>query len=130
LKKLMVKFSVVAAVLVLLAGCGGAPSKDDVKAAVKKVMPVEFEISEVKKVNEVPGLYEVVLKLGNQVVVFYTDKTAKYLISGSIVEVDTKKNLTLERQMALNPQMMQQQQQQEQQQTKPSETKKPMQKKK
>jgi len=70
------------------------------------------------------------LKLGNQVVVFYTDKTAKYLISGSIVEVDTKKNLTLERQMALNPQMMQQQQQQEQQQTKPSETKKPMQKKK
>ena|GEM_PF-2267327 len=130
MKKLMVKFSVVAAVLVLLAGCGGAPSKDDVKAAVKKVMPVEFEISEVKKVNEVPGLYEVVLKLGNQVVVFYTDKTAKYLISGSIVEVDTKKNLTLERQMALNPQMMQQQQQQEQQQTKPSETKKPMQKKK
>jgi len=126
----MFKLSVVAAVLVLLAGCGGAPSKDDVKAAVKKVMPVEFEISEVKKVNEVPGLYEVVLKLGNQVVVFYTDKNAKYLISGSIVEVDTKKNLTLERQMALNPQMMQQQQQQEQQQTKPSETKKPMQKKK
>ena len=130
MKKLMFKLSVVAAVLVLLAGCGGAPSKDDVKAAVKKVMPVEFEISEVKKVNEVPGLYEVVLKLGNQVVVFYTDKNAKYLISGSIVEVDTKKNLTLERQMALNPQMMQQQQQQEQQQTKPSETKKPMQKKK
>ncbi|GAB4441037.1 MAG: hypothetical protein OHK0040_12420 [bacterium] len=108
----LIKYCVVLSAAGLLAGCGGAPSKDAVKEAVKKIMPVEFEISEVKKLDQVPGLYEVVLKLGNQSIIFYTDKKAKYIVSGSIVEVDTKKNLTMERQMALNPQMMQHQQEQ------------------
>lgn len=103
-------------VFAFLTGCGGAPSKDAVKASVKKIMPVEFEIAEVNKVNGIPGLYEVVLKLGTQSVIFYTDKDAKYIVSGSIVEAETKKNITMERQMALNPQMMQQMQQQQQQQ--------------
>lgn len=116
MKNIIFKLFAVSVAMVWVAGCGGAPSKDEVKASVKKVIPVDFEIAEVKKVNEIPGIYEVVLKLGNQSVIFYTDKSAKYLISGSIVEAETKKNLTLERQMALNPQMMQQQQQQQQQQ--------------
>ncbi len=114
--KVLFKFCVVLAVLGMFIGCGGAPSRDVVKASVKKIMPVDFEISEVNKLKEISGLYEVVLKLNNQSIIFYTDKDAKYIVSGSIVEADTKKNITMERQLALNPQMMQHMQQQEQQQ--------------
>ncbi len=128
MKRLFKGFAVFT-VLVVLAGCGGAPSKDSVKATVKKVMPVEFEVTEVNKMKEISGLYEVVLKLGNQSIIFYTDKDAKYIVSGSIVEAETKKNLTMEKQMALNPQLMQHMQQQEQQQNKADEAK-PKQKKK
>lgn len=118
------KFLTVFLLLGVLAGCGGSPSKDVVKASVKKIMPVDFEIAEVKKLNEIPGLFEVVLKLGNQSIIFYTDKDAKYIFSGSIVEADTKKNLTMERQMALNPQMMQQQQQEQQKAAEPKQKQK------
>lgn len=108
MRKSVLAFFVFCAVFILF-GCDKAPSKDAIKASVKKIMPVEFEITEVKKLNEISGLYEVVLKLGSQVVVFYTDKDARFIVNGSIVEAETKKNLTMERQMALNPNMMQQQ---------------------
>lgn len=129
--KVFVKFCAFLVVFGFVIGCGGAPSKDAVKASVKKIMPVDFEIAEVRKLNEISGLYEVVLKLNNQSIIFYTDKDAKYIVSGSIVEADTKKNITMERQMALNPQMMQHMQQQEQQQQQQNaKESKPMQKKK
>lgn len=128
--KVLFKFYVVLAALVMFIGCGGAPSKDAVKASVKKIMPVDFEISEVNKLKEISGLYEVVLKLNDQSIIFYTDKDAKYIVSGSIVEADTKKNITMERQLALNPQMMQHMQQQQQQQQQNAKETKPKQKKK
>lgn len=108
MRKSVLAFFVFCAVFILF-GCGKAPSKDAIKASVKKVMQVEFEIAEVKKLEEISGLYEVVLKLGDQFVVFYTDKDARFIVNGSIVEAETKKNLTMERQMALNPKMMHQQ---------------------
>lgn len=128
--KVLFKFCVVLTAFVMVIGCGGAPSKDAVKTSVKKIMPVDFEISEVNKLKEISGLYEVILKLNNQSIIFYTDKDAKYIVSGSIVEADTKKNITMERQMALNPQLMQHMQQQEQQQQQNAKETKPKHKKK
>lgn len=98
------KVAMIVCVLGLVAcGGSGSPSKDTVKASVKKILPVEFEVADVRAMKEVPGIYEVVIKLGNQAVVFYTDKTTRYLVNGSIVDSETKKNLTMERQQALNP---------------------------
>ena len=81
-----------------LTACGSGPSKDDVAKSIKKIMPVNFEIVDIHPVKEVPGLTEVIVKVDKQTVVFYTDKKAKYVVSGSIVAVDTKQNLTLETQ--------------------------------
>ncbi len=83
----------------LLAACSSeAPNKEEVAASIKKIMPVNFEVLEINKLTDIPGLFEVVVNVGKQPVVFYIDKKAKYVVSGSIVAVDTKKNLTLETQ--------------------------------
>lgn len=82
----------------LLTGCGGAPKKDDVTVAIKKIIPMHFEVLEIKCVDAVPGLFEVVLKVDKQPIVLYVDKNSKYVVSGSIVEVETKQNLTTEAQ--------------------------------
>lgn len=76
--------------------CNSAPSNEQVKAAMKKVMPVETEVEQVQGVKGVPGLYEVVVRTGNQPVVVYMDKKARYVFSGSLVSVDSKANLTAE----------------------------------
>ncbi|MCX7990925.1 MAG: hypothetical protein N2999_02665 [Proteobacteria bacterium] len=89
-------------IALLLIGCGG-PSKDKVKESIKQILPIEFEIASLKELKEIPGVYEVVIKLDKQHIVFYVDKKAKYIISGSIVETATKKNITLEAQNAYNP---------------------------
>ncbi len=89
--------------MVLIVACSKTPSKEEAKSSIKQILPVEFEVVEVRKLNEVPGLIEVVLKLDRQHIVFYMDSKAKYIVSGSIVETATKKNLTLERQNAFNP---------------------------
>lgn len=89
-------------IVFLLVGCGG-PSKDKVKESIKQILPIDFEITNLRELKEIPGVYEVVLKLDKQHIVFYVDKKAKYIISGSVVETATKKNLTLETQNAYNP---------------------------
>ncbi len=82
-----------------LAACGSsAPTKDAVTASIKKIMPVNFEVVQVTPLKDISGLSEVVALVDKQPVVFYTDKTGKYVLSGSLVAVETKQNLTLETQ--------------------------------
>jgi hypothetical protein len=82
--------------VVMLTACSGTPSKETVVSSIKKIMPPSFEVIEVKPLKEVPGLLEVTVRMENQTVILYMDKKAKYVISGSLLEVDTKKNLTIE----------------------------------
>lgn len=85
--------------VLFLSACGmGTPKKDVVAASIKKIMPVNFEILAINRVKDIPGLNEVVVSVGNQTVVFYTDQKAKYLVSGSIVATETNQNLTMETQ--------------------------------
>jgi hypothetical protein len=46
----------------------------------------------------VPGLIEVAVKMDKQPVVLYMDKKAQYVFSGSLLHVETRKNLTIEAQ--------------------------------
>ena len=90
---------IVAGVAGCLAGCGSsAPSKEEVTASIKKIMPVNFEVVQVTPLKEISGLSEVVALVDKQPVVFYTDRKGKYVLSGSLVAVDSKQNLTLETQ--------------------------------
>ncbi len=102
------KLLIILFVSVFLFSCGGKPSKEEVTKSIKQILPVDFEIADIKEVKEFPGIFEIVLKLDKQHVIFYMDKKAKYIISGSIVETATKKNLTLESQNAYNPPQAQQ----------------------
>lgn len=89
--------AVALSLLLSLSACGNgaAPKSGAVSVSLKKIMPIDFEIVSIVGVPEIPGLFEVVVKVDKQVVVFYTDKKAKLVISGSIVQADTKQNLTM-----------------------------------
>lgn len=87
-----------------LFGCGSScPSKEKMKASISKILPVNLEVVEVAQLKEIPGLCEVVVKTDNLPVVFYVDKKGKFVISGSIVELQTKRNITSEKQRKYSP---------------------------
>jgi len=83
-------------VSVLPACTGSSPSKEVVTTALKKVIPVVFTIEEIKALKEIPGVCEVVITANNQPLVFYMNNKGTHIISGSVIEVATKKNLTLD----------------------------------
>jgi thiol:disulfide interchange protein DsbC len=74
------------------------PTKEVVTASIKKIMPPNFEVVGISPLKEMPGLFEVSVKMDKQPVVLYMDKNAQYVISGSLLNVETKKNLTVEAQ--------------------------------
>lgn len=92
------------ACLIALFGCakqdGQCPSKEGVKAAIQKIMPGNFEVASVADLKEIPSICEAVITTSNQPVVFYMDKKGEYVISGSILEIKSKRNITMERQQA------------------------------
>jgi thiol:disulfide interchange protein DsbC len=92
------KFIVVSLVAFSLAACSKPPAKEEVQAAVKKFIPVNFEVLQLSELKEIPGLYEVVISVNQQPVVLYVDKKAKYVLSGNVMSVENKANLTLETQ--------------------------------
>lgn len=99
MKKFVVRIALVLTALVLISACGkSVPNADNVKESIKNILPGTFEVVNVAKSNELNGLVEVVVKVNGQYVVFYMDKGLKYLVSGSVVELSSKKNLTLETQ--------------------------------
>jgi protein-disulfide isomerase len=92
------KLFIVSCISLALAACSSAPTKEQVKESVKRIIPVAFEVLEVRELKEIPGLYEVVLKADKQPIVLYMDKKAKYVLSGSLMSLETKSNLTMETQ--------------------------------
>ncbi|GAB7026253.1 disulfide isomerase DsbC N-terminal domain-containing protein [Geotalea toluenoxydans] len=96
-KFVIIKKMVVCALLVMfLSACSSAPTKDVATAAFKKILPMSFSIEEIKPVKGIRGLSEVIVIANMQPMVFYMDKKGAYIISGNIVEAETKKNLTIE----------------------------------
>ncbi len=77
---------------------GKCPTQDQVKTAVKGFIPQEFNVESISSVKDIPGLCEVVIKVGAQPLVFYTDSKANYIMAGNLISVKDSKNLTRERQ--------------------------------
>ena len=83
---------------VFVIGCSPEPSKDMVTEALKPILPQNYSVSSVEKCKAVTGLYEVVVVIDKQPTILYIDQNLKHVVSGSIVEIASKKNLTYETQ--------------------------------
>jgi hypothetical protein len=88
----------------MLFGCGGGtPSKEQVSEALKPILPPNFTVNSVEKLSALENVFEVVVLIDKQPTVLYVDGKLKHVISGSIVEIASKKNLTYETQMKNKP---------------------------
>ena len=95
----MVSRIVSSAALLFLCACSTqVPAKEKVTESIKKIMPPNFEVVSVTPLKELPGLIEVAVKMDKQPIVLYMDKKAQYVFSGSLLHVESKKNLTVEAQ--------------------------------
>ena len=87
----------------VLIGCTANPTNEKVSEALKPILPANYAVNSVSKLNVIGDIYEVVVSIDKQPTVLYLDKSLKYVISGSIVEIASKKNLTYETQMKNRP---------------------------
>ncbi|MBJ6749626.1 disulfide isomerase DsbC N-terminal domain-containing protein [Geomonas anaerohicana] len=78
-----------------LTACSKAPAKEQVQETIKKFVPTDFEVLQISE-KPYAGLYEVVIGVKKQPVVFYIDKNCQYLFSGSMMSAETKANITAE----------------------------------
>lgn len=85
-------------VMLSLSGCSQCPSKEAARNSLQSLLPEQLTIAEIRSSKEVPSLCEIILTGDKQPTVFYIDKKGRYLVLGSLIEVATKKNITLERQ--------------------------------
>ena len=74
--------------------------KNDLLPKLKNLVP-DIEILEIGT-TQIEGLCEVAIETKGRKGILYTDPSAKYIISGSILEIATKTNLTQERLIDLN----------------------------
>lgn len=84
-------------ITMVLTACSKAPAKEQVQETIKKFVPMEFEVLQISE-KPYAGLYEVVIGVRKQPVVFYVDKNCQYLFSGSMMSAESKVNLTVETQ--------------------------------
>jgi thiol:disulfide interchange protein DsbC len=75
------------------------PTEDKVKTSMKELIPQEFKVESIQALKEIPGLCEVVIKVGAQPLVFYTDREMKYVLAGNLLSLADKKSLTRARQL-------------------------------
>jgi thiol:disulfide interchange protein DsbC len=74
--------------------------KDDLLPQLKNLAP-DIEILKIGT-SPIEGLCEVAIETKGRKGILYTDPATKYIISGSILEIATKTNLTQERLIDLN----------------------------
>ena len=89
---------VLLAISLFICACSQTPDKKNIADSIRKIMPPNFEVVSVMPLKEVPGLIEVSIKMDKQPVILYMDKKAQYVLSGSLLHVESKKNLTIEAQ--------------------------------
>lgn len=92
-----IRFAVTLSLAALVALPVVAQDADKVKAELKKKVPPEAVIDTVRKIPY-GGLYEVVV--GSEI--YYTDEKTAFLITGSVIDLKTKENITETRMRQVN----------------------------
>ena len=80
----------------LLFGKSFALTNEEATHILKDYIKTEFKILEIKEAP-LEGLWEVVCGIGQDRVILYIDKNLRFIISGQILDRQTKRNLTLDR---------------------------------
>ena len=74
-------------------------SKEKAIAALKGIQGEVLSVTPA----EIPGLFQVAMKMQGKVIPLYLDATGSYLFTGNIIRIEDRKNLTEEHFNALNP---------------------------
>jgi len=80
----------------LLLGNAFALTNEEAASILKDYMKTEFKILEIKEAP-VEGFWEVVCGIGQDRIILYIDKSLRYIISGQVLDRQTKRNITLDR---------------------------------
>jgi thiol:disulfide interchange protein DsbC len=75
-------------------------TKEDATNLLKDIIP-EVKIIEIRPA-QVKGLWEIAVETKGQKGIVYIDSSKKYFVSGSIIDIAAKTNLTQERSIELN----------------------------
>ena len=80
----------------LLLGNAFALTNEEATSILKDYLKTEFRILEIKEAP-LEGFWEVACGIGQERIILYIDKNSRYIISGLILDRQTKRNLTLDR---------------------------------
>ena len=80
----------------LLLGNAFALTDEEATSILKDYLKTEFKILEIKQAP-LEGFWEVACGIGQDKIILYIDKNSRYIISGLILDRQTKRNLTLDR---------------------------------
>jgi hypothetical protein len=102
IKRTGILFILVFVFAVLPACSGSCPSKETARTVLQPFLQRKFEIAGIRSLPQGLPLCEAVVTVDKQPpFVLYLDKKARYIVSGSIFEAASKKNITLERLQSL-----------------------------
>jgi thiol:disulfide interchange protein DsbC len=83
-------------IMPLLYGNSFALTNEEATSILKDMIKTEFKILEIREAP-LEGLWEVVSEIGQDRMIIYIDKNLKFIITGQILDRQTKRNLTMDR---------------------------------
>jgi len=95
MKKRLFVFSWPFVFCLLLLGNAFALTNEEATSILKDYLKTEFKILEIKQAP-LEGFWEVACGIGQDKIILYIDKNSRYIISGLILDRQTKRNLTLD----------------------------------
>ncbi len=88
--------NLVSLIIFLVHGSSFALTKEEATTILKELVKTEFKILEIREAP-LEGLWEVVSEVGQDRMIIYIDKNSKFIFNGQILDLQTKKNLTIDR---------------------------------
>jgi len=88
--------TLVSVIISLLYGNSFALTNEEATSILKELVKTEFKILEIREAP-LEGFWEVVGEIGQDRMIIYVDKNLKFIITGQILDRQSKRNLTLDR---------------------------------
>jgi thiol:disulfide interchange protein DsbC len=88
--------AVLVSLMMLLYGNCFALTNEEATSILKELIKTEFKILEIREAP-LEGFWEVVSEIGQDRMIIYVDKSLKFIITGQILDRQSKRNLTLDR---------------------------------
>ena len=88
--------ALVSLIMPFLYGNSFALTNEEATSILKELIKTEFKILEIREAP-LEGVWEVVSEIGQDRMIIYVDKNLKFIITGQILDRQSKRNLTLDR---------------------------------